>query len=96
MKFRKILLVFALSAQWNLTWGQETRAVISGTVTDPQGASVADATVSIQSASTGSLQKLQTTSTGTYSATALEPGDYVVTFEAKGFRRGELKLSVMS
>jgi hypothetical protein len=55
---------------------------------------VADAIVRIQSVSTGSVQTMKTTSTGIYSTSALEPGDYVVSFEAKGFRLGELKLSV--
>ncbi len=73
---------------------QTSTGSIVGTVTDQQGSSVADVIVTIQSVSTGSVQKMKTTSTGTYSAIALEPGDYVVSFEAKGFRPGELKLSV--
>ncbi|MDP9050649.1 MAG: TonB-dependent receptor [Acidobacteriota bacterium] len=59
---------------------------ITGTITDPSGAVVPNATVSIVNRGTGIAQVLKTTSTGLFNKPNLDPGTYDVTFEAKGFR----------
>ena len=58
---------------------------ITGTVTDPSGAVVPDATVKIVNRGTGITQVLKTTSTGLFNKPNLDPGTYDVTFEAGGF-----------
>ena len=58
---------------------------IAGTVTDQSNAVVAGATVTVIQTDTGIKRTLQTTSTGSYSATFLRPGHYEVTISAPGF-----------
>src|SRR5438105_8104834 len=58
---------------------------ISGTVVDPTGAVVPEATVTILNRATGSSQTLTTTSTGLFNQPSLDPGTYQVTIKAQGF-----------
>jgi hypothetical protein len=78
-----LFFVFApthLRAQ-NLTTGG-----ITGTVTDPSGAVVPNATVTVKSATKGTTQQTKTNSSGAYQFSFLDPGSYTVTVEAPGFR----------
>jgi len=59
---------------------------IQGTVTDPNGAVVPGATVTITNVATGQASKLTSSSSGTYASGALIPGEYSVRIEAKGFQ----------
>lgn len=54
-------------------------------VTDPSGAIVPDANVTIKSASTGQEINLKVTQSGVFTSGPLLPGDYTVTVTAKGF-----------
>jgi len=67
---------------------------ITGTVTDPTGAIVPNATVTIVNVGTGIGQTLQTTSTGLFNKPNLDPGTYDVTFEAAGFAREKTQVLV--
>jgi Carboxypeptidase regulatory-like domain len=73
---------------------QTATGSVLGTVTDPSGAVLAGATVVITSVTTGTTRTMTTTETGTYSAVALLPGDYRVTYQASGFGTGEKVLTV--
>jgi hypothetical protein len=64
---------------------------IIGTVTDPQGAAVAGATVTITDVRKGTSDTVQTNESGNYSATHLIPDLYTVSIEAKGFKKAEQK-----
>jgi hypothetical protein len=68
---------------------------IQGTVTDPSGAVVADAKITISSKSTGRVFEVNSTSAGTYTSGALTPGEYMVKVEAPGFKTDELQLTVL-
>ncbi len=70
-----------------LALAQRDLGTITGTVTDPSGAVVPGATITITEAATGQSYKLQTTASGDYTRPALPPGIYTVTAEATGFRR---------
>ena len=59
-------------------------AVLSGTVTNPGGATVVNATVSIQNLATGRTTQVHTDSAGAYTAQDLAPGDYQVSVAAAG------------
>ncbi len=59
---------------------------ISGTVTDPSGAVVPNAKVSLKNNATGETQSTNTTSTGLYNFPLLKPGTYTVTISQTGFR----------
>lgn len=67
---------------------------IQGTVTDPSGAVVPGATVTITDTAKGSQNVLKTTSSGFYVSEALEPGKYALTIEAPGFSTAKLNLVV--
>lgn len=67
---------------------------IQGTVTDPNGAVVPDAAITITNKATRQSTKLTSSSTGTYSSGGLPPGDYEVRIEAKGFQTQSLTLPV--
>jgi hypothetical protein len=83
--FRWSALVFLLSilpscyAQFNSS--------VEGTVSDPTGAVVANASVTLHNLQTGIDLKSATQSTGIYRFNAVGPGDYQVIVEANGFKK---------
>ena len=58
---------------------------ITGTVTDPHGAVVNEATVTITSRDTGATRTVVRTGYGNFTVTNLPPGTYTVTIDATGF-----------
>lgn len=66
--------------------GQETTGGIRGTVTDPSGAAVPNATVEASSPSLVRAQRTTTDATGSYIFPSLPPGTYTITVTAHGFR----------
>ncbi|MBV8891888.1 MAG: carboxypeptidase regulatory-like domain-containing protein, partial [Acidobacteria bacterium] len=73
---------------------QTATGSILGSVKDQTGAVVPGVTVTIKSAATGTTRIVSTTESGVYSAIALLPGDYVLSFDAAGFGKGTLDVSV--
>jgi hypothetical protein len=72
-------------------------ATITGTVTDPSGAFVPGASVTIRSTDTAIERKLETSGGGVYTAPFLQPGHYEVQVSQTGFAtvvRKELVLQV--
>ena len=67
---------------------------IQGTVTDPNGAVVPNAAVTITNKATGQTSKLTSSASGTYASGALIPGEYAVRIEAKGFQTQVLNVPV--
>jgi hypothetical protein len=67
--------------------GQTTRATLTGTVTDPNGAVVPGATVSVTNVATNIVTTTHTNENGIYTFTALQPGEYNVEAELSGFKR---------
>src|SRR6185312_13686507 len=67
---------------------------IQGTVTDPNGAVVPNAAVTITNQATGQTTKFTSSSSGTYASGALIPGEYEVRVEAKGFQTQVLTVPV--
>lgn len=65
--------------------GQGGRGSVSGTVTDPSGAVVDGAKVTLLNKATGVSQHSTTTARGLYVFVSLNPGAYVVTVTQKGF-----------
>ncbi|HTV06546.1 MAG TPA: TonB-dependent receptor [Acidobacteriaceae bacterium] len=59
---------------------------ITGTVTDPTGAVVPGATMTLTNVGTNAAQTMQSTSTGTYSFTGVRPGTYTLRAESPGFQ----------
>ncbi len=72
-------------------WGQAVYGSIIGTVTDPQGAAVANAKVTVTDQRKGTSDKTTTNDSGNYSVTHLIPDVYTVRVEGPGFKASELK-----
>jgi outer membrane receptor protein involved in Fe transport len=66
---------------------QATAADLSGTVTDPNGAVVAGATITASQKGTGLTRTVQTGSDGSYRLIGLPPGSYEITAEAATFKK---------
>ena len=69
---------------------QNSHGSISGLVTDPSGAVIPKAQVTVTDTDTGAVTHVKTNSAGSYSALELSPGAYKVTVEATGFKSEEL------
>jgi len=66
---------------------QTTSGAIVGTVTDPSGAVIGGASITVTNVETGISVKATTDSSGEYVVTPLSVGRYSVTVEATGFKR---------
>jgi hypothetical protein len=78
-------------------YAQVSGATLSGTITDPSGAAIAGAKVSITNKATGVTRDVTTDAAGFYSAPNLLPGPYEVTGAASGFstaKQSDLTLTV--
>jgi len=67
-------------------WGQESRAIVSGTVSDPQGAVVPGAKVEVKNLDTNVVTAVETNASGFYTVPPLNPGQYSITASAVGFK----------
>ena len=67
----------------------QNTGTITGTVTDPSGAAVPDAAITVKNVNTGLTQTVRTASDGIYNALYLTPGTYTVTTAKAGFRKSE-------
>jgi Carboxypeptidase regulatory-like domain len=68
---------------------------IVGTVSDPSGAVVSGAEVTITNRATGQLINLTTNSSGSFNSGALVPGNYKTLVSAKGFSSAEATVTVL-
>src|ERR1051325_882672 len=68
--------------------GQTEQAAITGTVTDPSGAAVPEAIVTVTNTSTQVSSKTQTNSLGYYNVPYLPIGEYSLKVEKPGFKAG--------
>jgi len=84
-----LFLACAASAQTIVT------GAISGTVTDPTGAIVPEATLTLTSATTGDTFSGTSTSTGGYSFSLLKPGEYTLVVKKDGFKTSSRKVTVL-
>lgn len=80
-----LLLCMAISASL-LRAQTTTTGELAGTVTDPSGAVLTNASVTLANVATGARLVTQTNSTGAYRFALLQPGAYRVSASASGFR----------
>ena len=66
---------------------QEFRATVSGRVTDPNDAAVANATVTVRNLATNEVANVVTNTEGAYNVPFLKPGVYSISVEATGFKK---------
>jgi len=70
-------------------WAQESRATLEGRVTDPTGAAVPGASVTVISEETRVKQQTVTNELGNWTVRFLNPGQYAITVTASGFKTSE-------
>src|SRR5512133_2927555 len=90
MKYRRFrwLLAMLLTAFFAVQLVGQTIVTgdVNGTVTDPSGAVVSGATVTLKSVTEGTTVTTTTNSTGGYRFALLKPSDYKLTISQKGFK----------
>jgi hypothetical protein len=91
-----ILATLALLLASTFLFAQSTVGTgsIQGIVTDQTGAVLSGAKVTITNKATGQALHLTSSSAGTYSSGLIQPGDYAVRVESKGFKTVDLPVTV--
>ncbi|MET0650667.1 MAG: TonB-dependent receptor [Pyrinomonadaceae bacterium] len=84
-------LLFALSVT---TFAQLETGQITGRVTDPNGAVVPGAAVTVKSVETGAERAATSDAEGVYTFTNLQPGRYDVTVQAQNFAKSAQRVQV--
>src|ERR1700681_691989 len=79
-----VLLSFAVCA-----FGQSIFATLTGTVSDPSGAVVPNANVTMKNEGSGDIRKTVSNSDGYFTFSSLPTGTYTMTVEAPGFQKHE-------
>jgi hypothetical protein len=85
MAVMSFLLLFAGGA----VFAQETKAVLGGKVTDPNGAVIQKAAVVVTADATGVVLSTVTNNTGDWRVQSLNPGTYHFSVSAVGFKKEE-------
>src|SRR5258706_2792928 len=85
----KSILSIALLAIVSSALFAQNRGTIRGTITDPSGAAVPEAVVTVKNVNTGLTQTVKTSADGVYTVPYLQVGDYTVTTYKDGFRKAE-------
>ena len=81
-----LFLCFVFSSELSYLEAQQGRGTISGTVTDPSGAAVPGASITITSVGTNAVFTTQSNEEGFFTAPGLAVGEYVVSAERQGFK----------
>src|SRR5712691_702370 len=81
-----LLLVIGVLGVLEPAWSQEVTAGIVGTVVDPSGAPIKDATVTATDTERGTVRTVQTNDAGSYNITRVPVGTYDVKVAAPGFQ----------
>jgi hypothetical protein len=79
---RAVILLASLAL-----YGQQDMGIITGVVTDPAGAAVPSARISVRDNTTNQTRSVETNETGTYTLGPLRIGTYELAVEKGGFRR---------
>src|SRR5271155_4758387 len=92
MRHVALLRIFALFIIVAVcAFAQRDLGTITGTITDPQGAGIPNARVTIIEDATGLSYTVQSTQLGEFVRPLLKAGTYTITVEAQGFRKAEQK-----
>lgn len=81
-----VVLLLALCMQ---VYAQRDLGTLTGTVTDPSGAAVPGAKITLTNQQTGVTSDTVSTGTGSYTRPALPPGTYTLRVEASGFQASQ-------
>jgi len=84
---RVFVAVFALSISSGLAFSQGTTSRLLGIISDPSGADVPNANVTLTNEGTAAVFSTRSGASGAYTFDSLQPGNYTLTVEASGFRK---------
>jgi carboxypeptidase family protein len=85
--FSVLILVLCLSALCSPTCAQNAQGTILGHITDPTGAAIVGATVTLRNSATSITRTAKTSSVGDYVFVNVIPGEYGIVVEAQGFKK---------
>jgi len=95
---RSLMVLCLLGGMTTVGFGQNTNSGdIRGTVTDPSGAAIESATVTVINNDTGVTNRFVTNHDGLYDTNSILPGNYTLEFSKQGFatlKRGPIQLQV--
>ncbi len=97
MRFQRLFMALLLAMLGAFVMVSQARADdvygrIRGTVTDPSGAVVPGATITVTNMATGVTRSVKGSAAGTFEILNLQaPGTYIVTAESSGFRKFEAR-----
>lgn len=92
--YRIIVLIAILLA--SVAGYSQSTATISGAITDPSGALVPGAQITVHGIATGIDRVVTSDSAGNYTVPSLQPGNYSVTVQASGFANYKLASITLS
>jgi outer membrane receptor protein involved in Fe transport len=92
-KLLRVISVLVVLAGMHLLAQTET-GQITGTVTDPTGAAIPNAKVTVISSGTGATRIVNSSGDGSYNVTNLLPGEYTISVEVAGFTRNDRRVNV--
>src|SRR5579859_6817983 len=83
---RLLTILFFILSSCGLGLAQTQAALLTGRITDPSGAVVPGATVSLTNHETQVATRVTTNSAGVYTFPAVAPGPYQLQVQASGFK----------
>ncbi len=83
------LFLFFPDGLETFSYGQGTTATISGSITDPTGAALPGAKITVRNVDTNLTRTIATLANGSYALTQLPPGHYSLTVDQPGFKSYE-------
>lgn len=86
-KFTNIVIASLVLLLAQIAIFAQTSGSLSGSVSDPNGATVPGASVTIRKADTGEERRVTTNDRGGFSFDLINPGTYVLTVESSGFKK---------
>ena len=89
------LLAFSLVPTLSLAQATVSTGSIVGNVSDPSGAVINSANLTITNLATGQAIEITTNSSGSFNSGALAPGNYSVLISAQGFTSTETTMTVL-
>lgn len=89
-KLVSLLLLLLMLACVTPVFAQSDRGTITGTVTDPSGAVVANAKITATSLDSGEVREVTTSDEGNYTLPELKAGPWKISVEAQGFKSSAL------
>src|SRR5436190_6305019 len=84
--FLGVFLLMAIAAN-----AQSDNANVSGVITDPSGAAIPRAKVTLKNQATGLTREAATNESGVFAIPTVPPGMYTINVEAPGFKKYESK-----